>query len=90
VLHGSDSPNGPIGWVSVIASLTLALVVMLVSLGFGLTLGSPHMGRPEDFRARCVVLLAFATPSLYSGSQTSEACCVRLRQCQWHGSSFGP
>jgi hypothetical protein len=67
VLHGSDSPNGPIGWVSVIASLTLALVVMLVSLGFGLTLGSPHMGRPEDFRARCVVLLAFATPSLYVG-----------------------
>jgi hypothetical protein len=67
LLHGSDSPNGPIVWVSVIGSLTLALAVMLVSFVFGLTLGSPHVGRPEDFRARCVALLAFATPSLYVG-----------------------
>jgi hypothetical protein len=65
--HGSDSPNGPIVWVSVIASLTLALAVMLISFVFGLTLGSPHVGKPEDFRARCVALLAFATPSLYVG-----------------------
>ena len=66
-LHGSDSPNGPIVWVGVIGSLTLALAVMLVSFLFGLTLGSPRVGRPEDFRARCVALLAFATPSLYVG-----------------------
>jgi hypothetical protein len=62
LVHGSDSPNGPIVWVSVIGSLTMALAVMLISFVFGLTLGSPHVGRPEDFRARCVALLAFATP----------------------------
>lgn len=67
LVHGSASPNGVIVWVSVIASLALALAVMLVSFGFGLTLGSPHVGKPEDFRARCVALLAFATPSLYVG-----------------------
>jgi hypothetical protein len=67
LVHGSDSPNGPIVWASVIGALTLALAVMLVSFVFGLTLGSPHVGRPEDFRARCVALLAFATPSLYVG-----------------------
>jgi len=67
LVRGSDSPNGPIVWVSVIGSLTLALAVMLVSFVFGLTLGSPHVGMPADFRARCVALLAFATPSLYVG-----------------------
>ncbi len=67
LVHGSASPNGSIVWVSVIGSLTLALAVMLVSFVFGLTLGSPHVGRPEDFRARCVALLAFAAPSLYVG-----------------------
>jgi hypothetical protein len=67
LVHGSDSPNGPIVWVSVIGSLILALAVMLVSFVFGLTLGSPDIGRPEDFRARCAALLAFATPSLYVG-----------------------
>ena len=67
LVHGSDSPTGPIVWVSVIASLTLALAIMLVSFVFGLTLGSPHVERPEDFRARCLALLAFATPSLYVG-----------------------
>jgi hypothetical protein len=67
LVHGSDSPSGPIVWVSVIGSLTLALAVMLVSFVFGLALGSPHLERPENFRARCVALLAFATPSLYVG-----------------------
>jgi hypothetical protein len=67
LVHGSEQPNGPIVWVSVIASLILALAVMLVSFGFGLMLGSPHVENPEDFRARCVTLLAFATPSLYVG-----------------------
>ena len=67
LVHGSDSPNGSIVWVSVIGSLTLALAVMVVSFAFGLTLGSPHVARPEDFRARCVALLAFAAPSLYVG-----------------------
>jgi hypothetical protein len=67
LVHGSDSPNGPIVWVSAIGSLTLALAVMLVSFVFGLTLGSPHVARLEDFRVRCVALLAFATPSLYVG-----------------------
>jgi hypothetical protein len=67
LMHGSDSPNGAIVWVSVVGSLTLALAVMLVSFVFGLTLGSPQVGRPEDFRARSIALLAFATPSLYVG-----------------------
>jgi hypothetical protein len=67
LVHGSDAPNGPIVWVSVVGSLTLALAVMLVSFVFGLRLGLPDVGRPEDFRARCVALLAFATPSLYVG-----------------------
>jgi hypothetical protein len=67
LVHGSDSPNGPIVWAAVVGSLTLALAVMLVSFVIGLTLGSPQVGRPEDFRARCVALLAFATPSLYVG-----------------------
>lgn len=67
LVHGSDAPNGPIVWIAVIASLTLALVVMLVSFVSGLTLGSPRVARPEDLRARCVALLAFATPSLYVG-----------------------
>ena len=66
-VHGSDSPNGAIVWVSVIASLALALAVMLVSFVFGLMFGSAQVGRPEDVRARCVALLAFATPSLYVG-----------------------
>jgi hypothetical protein len=67
LVHGSNSPDGMIVWVSVIASLTLALAVMLLSFVFGLTLGSPHVGRPEDFRARSIAHLAFATPSLYVG-----------------------
>ena len=67
LVHGSDSPNGPIVWLSVAGALTLALAVMLVSFGFGMALGAPHIARPEDFRARCVALLAFATPSLYVG-----------------------
>lgn len=68
LVHGSDHPNGPIVWVAVIASLTLALMVMLVSFAFGLALGSPHVERPEDFgAARCIALLAFATPSLHVG-----------------------
>src|ERR1700726_3409209 len=52
LVHGSDSPNGPIVWVSVAGSLTLALAVMLAGFVFGLTLGSPHVARPADFRAR--------------------------------------
>ena len=36
LVHGSASPNGVIVWVSVIASLTLALAVMLVSFVSGL------------------------------------------------------
>src|SRR3984957_2577293 len=68
LVHGSASPNGVIGWVSVIASLTLALAVMLVSFVFGLALGSPHLrDDPEGFRARSIAHLAFAAPSLYVG-----------------------
>lgn len=68
LVHGSASPNGVIVWVSVIASLTLALAVMLVSFVFGLALGSPHVrGDPEGCRARSIAHLAFATPSLYVG-----------------------
>ena len=67
LVHGSDSPDGMIVWVSVIGSQTLALAVMLLSFVFGLALGSSHAGRPEDFRARSIAHLAFATPSLYVG-----------------------
>ena len=69
LVHGSASPNGTIVGVSAIASLTLALAVMLVSFVFGLSLGSPHIGEeePEGYRARNVAHLAFATPSLYVG-----------------------
>src|SRR5580693_6053782 len=56
--HGSASPNGVIAWITVIASLTLALAIMLVSLVFVLALGSPHVERPEDFRARSIAHLA--------------------------------
>src|ERR1700675_2572458 len=42
LVHGSASPNGVIVWVSVVASLTLALAVMLVSFVFARGLGSPH------------------------------------------------
>jgi hypothetical protein len=67
-VHGSASPNGVIVWVSVVASLTLALAVMLVSFVFGLALGSPHLrDDPEGFRARSIAHLAFATPTLYVG-----------------------
>jgi hypothetical protein len=67
LVHGSASPNGVIVWVTVVASLTLALVVMLVSFVFGLALGSPHVGSPKGGHARSVAHLAFATPSLYVG-----------------------
>jgi len=67
LVHGSDSPNGPIVWVTVIGSLALALAVVTVSFLVGLALGSPRVGRPEDVRVRSVVLLAFATPSLHVG-----------------------
>jgi hypothetical protein len=68
LVHGWASPNGVIVWVSVIASLTLAVAVMLVSFVFGLALGSPHVrDDPEGCRARSIAHLAFATPSLYVG-----------------------
>ena len=68
LVHGPASPNGVIVWVSVIASLTLALAVMLVSFFFGLALGSPPVrDDPEGYRARSIAHLAFATPSLYVG-----------------------
>ena len=68
LVHGSPSPNGLIVWVSVIASLILALAVMLVSFVFGLALGSPHLrDDPESCHARSIAHLAFATPSLYVG-----------------------
>jgi len=68
LVHGSASPNGVIVWVSVVASLTLALAVMLVSFVFGLALGSPHVrDDPEGCCARSIAHLAFATPSLYVG-----------------------
>jgi hypothetical protein len=68
LVHGSASPKGVIVWVSVIASLALALAVMLVSFVFGLALGSPRVrDDPEGCRARSIAHLAFATPSLYVG-----------------------
>jgi hypothetical protein len=68
MVNGAASPNGEIVWLSVFASLTLALAVMLVSFVFGLALGSPHVrDDPESYRARSIAHLAFATPSLYVG-----------------------
>src|SRR5580704_12359917 len=67
LVHGSASPNGVIVWVTVVASLTLALAVMLVSFVFGRALGSPHAGSLEGGHARSIAHLAFATPSLYVG-----------------------
>src|SRR6267378_1791633 len=68
LVHGSASPNGVIVWISVIASLTLALAVMLVSFVFGLALGSPQVrDDPDAYRARSIAHLAFATPSLCVG-----------------------
>src|SRR5215467_3505940 len=67
LVHGSASPDGVIVWVTVIASLTLALAVMLVSFVFGRALGSPHVENPEGGHARIIAHLAFATPSLYVG-----------------------
>jgi hypothetical protein len=66
LVHGSASSDGAIGWVAVIAALTLAMAVMLVSFVFGRTLGS-HVGCPQGRRARSIAHLAFATPSLYVG-----------------------
>src|SRR5882757_7634028 len=63
LVHGSASPNGVIVWVSAIASLTLALAVMLVSFVFRLALGSPHGGSPVGHHARSIAHLAFAAPS---------------------------
>jgi len=67
LVHGSASPDGAIVWVGVVASLTLALAVMLVGFVFGRALGSPHVAGPEGYRARGVAHLVFATPSLYVG-----------------------
>jgi hypothetical protein len=67
LMHGSAAPNGVIVWVAVIASLMLALAVMLASFAVGLALGSPHAGNAENRRARSIAHLAFATPSLYVG-----------------------
>ena len=68
LMHGSASPNGVIVWVGAIASLTLALAVMLISFVFGLALGAPHVqDDPDSYRARSIAHLAFATPSFYVG-----------------------
>jgi hypothetical protein len=64
-VHGSASPDGAIVGVSVIASLTLALTIMLVSFAFGRMLAD--VGRPQSHQARSIAHLAFATPSLYVG-----------------------
>jgi succinate dehydrogenase/fumarate reductase cytochrome b subunit len=67
LVHGSTSPDGAIVWGSVIASLTLALAVMLVSFVCGLALGSTDANNPDACHARSIAHLAFATPSLYVG-----------------------
>src|SRR5579872_2296909 len=67
LVHGSASPNGAIVWVGVVASVMLALAVMLVSFEVGQPLGSPQAGNPENRHARGIAHLAFATPSLYVG-----------------------
>jgi hypothetical protein len=90
LVHGSASPNGVIIWVSVVASLTLALTVMLVSFVFGLALGSPHFGDDSGAcRARGIAHLAFATPRSMWASKMSLACFKRLQRDQLPGWSFG-
>jgi hypothetical protein len=90
LVHGSASPNGVIIWVSVVASLTLALAVMLVSFVFGLALGSPHFGDDSGAcRARGIAHLAFATPRSMWASKMSLACFKRLQRDQLPGWSFG-
>src|SRR6266852_8917024 len=54
LVHGSATPDGAIGWVSVIASLALALAVMLVSFVFGRALGSAHVANPGGGHARII------------------------------------
>ncbi len=54
VVLRAASPNGAIVWVSVIASVVLALAVMLVSFAVGRTLGSPQAENPENRRARSI------------------------------------
>ena len=91
LVHGSASPNGVVVWVSVIASLTLALAVMLVSFVFGLALGSPHVrDDPEGGRARSIAHLAFATPrSMWASEMSRITCFKRLQRRRLPGWSFG-
>lgn len=68
LVHGSALPDsGVIVWTSVVASLTLALAVMLVSFVFERALGPSHVEDYETGCARSIAHLAFATPSLYVG-----------------------
>jgi hypothetical protein len=68
LVHGSAAPDGAIVGVTAIASLILALAVMLISFAFALALGSQQAADDrEGFRARSIAHLAFATPSLYVG-----------------------
>ena len=67
VVHGSTTPDGVALWVSVIASLVLAVAVMLVSFAVARTLGAGRNDTPRNQYARGVAHLAFATPSLLVG-----------------------
>jgi hypothetical protein len=60
--NGSAAPTGPALWVSVFASLALALAVMAAS--FMVAQSVQHSG---DVRGRLAAHVAFATPSLFVG-----------------------
>jgi hypothetical protein len=91
LVHGSASPNGVIVWVSVVASLTLALAVMLVSFVFGLALGSPHVrDDPEGCRARSIAHLGLPLPrSMWASEMSRITFFKRLQRRRLPGWCFG-
>lgn len=60
--NGSAAPAGPALWISVFASLALALTVMAVSF-----MVAQSLEQAPDARARLASHLTFATPSLFVG-----------------------
>jgi hypothetical protein len=91
LVHGSASPNGVIVWVSVVASLTLALAVMLVSFVFGLALGSPHVrDDPRAFVPEALPIWRLPLPrSMWASEMSRITCFKRLQRRRLPGWSFG-
>src|SRR5207248_5856587 len=60
--HGSAAPAGVALWTSVVASLALALGVMIISF-----IVTQSLEGSADLRGRAAAHVAFATPSLFVG-----------------------